>query len=366
MEDNLEKKKEEKEIEEKKEDFGSDEKDTLKEKNEEKEEVKEEKKEEEKEFRPDIKDFEEEEDVIKVRRPNFWKISTFLLLVLFGISLFTNGFGGLKSVSGNVVAEDAVSFINDNLLRGKATATLEKVEEQSGIYKATINVQGQTTDVYLTKDGNYMFLQAIPLNDDTLFKNIPSQEQPDVDMVALADDDPVKGDPNAPITIIEFSDFQCPFCGKFYRETLPQIKEKYIDTGKVKLIYRDFPLSFHENAQSAAEAAECANEQGKFWEYHDLLFEKQQDLSVENYKQWAEELGLDMEQFNECLDSGKYADEVTNDFSDGQAAGVTGTPAFFINGKKVSGAQPFSVFEQIIEEELSNLENETPTDESNE
>lgn len=166
------------------------------------------------------------------------------------------------------------------------------------------------------------------------------------------DDDPSKGSDNAPVTIIEFSDYQCPYCARFWRDTLPQIEEEYIETGKVKFVYRDFPLGFHQYAQKAAEAAECADEQGNYWDYHDKLFENQNALDTASLKQYAKDLGLDTAKFNDCLDSGKYASEVQKDFEDGQAAGVTGTPAFFINGQSVVGAQPFSAFKQVIDAEL--------------
>jgi len=168
-----------------------------------------------------------------------------------------------------------------------------------------------------------------------------------------ADDDPVKGDKNAPVTIIEFSDFQCPYCGRFYLQTLPKIEENYIKAGKVKFVYRDYPLSFHQFAQKAAEASECADEQGKFWEYHNKIFENQQLLSIENLKKWALDLGLDKNKFDTCLDLGKYEGETKKDFQDGAAAGVTGTPAFFINGILVEGAHPFETFKAIIEAELA-------------
>lgn len=184
----------------------------------------------------------------------------------------------------------------------------------------------------------------------------PRQEAPSApstDMSALIDDDTIKGDANAPVTIVEWSDFECPFCTRFYKETLWQIEENYIKTGKVKFVYRDFPLSFHANAQKAAEAAECADDQGNFWEMHDLLFENGVSRGTSSFKQYAADLGLDTASFNECLDSGKYASEVQKDFQDGQIAGITGTPGFIINGILVSGAQPFEVFQQIIESELA-------------
>lgn len=180
--------------------------------------------------------------------------------------------------------------------------------------------------------------------------NVIREENPIVGI--SIDDDAVLGDENAPVTIIEFSDYECPFCTRFYLNTLPQLKREYIDTGKVKLIYRDFPLSFHQNAQKAAEAAECAEEQGKYYEMHDKLFDEGVDGGVSSFKQYAKEIGLNAEEFNECLDSGEMASEVQKDFQDGQRAGVQGTPTFFINGKILKGAQPFEVFKQIIEEEL--------------
>ncbi|MFH1276388.1 MAG: thioredoxin domain-containing protein [Candidatus Woesearchaeota archaeon] len=176
---------------------------------------------------------------------------------------------------------------------------------------------------------------------------------PVVDMVALMDDDAVEGNPNAPVTIVEFSDYECPFCGRFYSQTYGQLKAKYIDTGKVKLVFRDFPLSFHAQAQKAAEAAECAGEQDKYYEMHDLLFEKGVSGGVNAFKSYAAELGLDTTAFNTCLDSGQMASEIRKDFSDGSRAGVKGTPAFFINGKLLSGAQPIQAFEQLIEAELN-------------
>ena len=170
---------------------------------------------------------------------------------------------------------------------------------------------------------------------------------------ASVDDDAILGDENAPVTIIEFSDYQCPYCGRFWAETLPLIKEQYIDTGKVRFIYRDFPLQNHPMAQPAAEAAECARDQGgddAFWEMHDLIFANQQSLSVDNLETWASDLGYDI---SSCLSSGEFRSEVLKDLVDGQKAGIKGTPGFVVNGKLVSGAQPFSVFQQIIEAELA-------------
>ena len=175
---------------------------------------------------------------------------------------------------------------------------------------------------------------------------------------ASEDDDAFLGDENAPIVIIEFCDYEGPFCQRFWSETLPLIKSEYIDTGKVKFVYRDFPLSsIHPMAQKAAEAAECvrdvAGSDEAYFEYHDTLFENQQDLSDDNLKLWAEEQGYDIE---ECLDNGDFTNEVLNDASDAQAAGGRGTPYFLVNSCPISGAQPFSAFEQVIEDILSGNE----------
>jgi len=171
---------------------------------------------------------------------------------------------------------------------------------------------------------------------------------------APADNDPFLGDPSAPVTIVEFGDFQCPFCKRFFDTTEKEIIDAYVKTGKARFVYRDYPLTaIHEMAQKSAEASECANEQDKFWSYHDRLYERQDGLSVANFKKWAGELGLNQSQFDQCLDSGKYYNEVQKDADDGQKAGVSGTPATFVNGRMISGAVPFGQFQTIIEEELS-------------
>lgn len=168
----------------------------------------------------------------------------------------------------------------------------------------------------------------------------------------IMDDDPVKGDPNAPVVIVEFSDFECPFCVRYYQEAYRQIEEEYVKTGKVRYVFRDYPLGFHPYAQKAAEASQCADDQGKFWEMHDKLFENQDKLDVSSLKQYAKDLELDSETFDQCLDSGKYEQEIVNDIRDAADYGIQGTPTFIINDKIVVGAQPFSEFKKIIDAEL--------------
>lgn len=162
------------------------------------------------------------------------------------------------------------------------------------------------------------------------------------------DDDPVLGPDDAPITIIEFSDFRCPYCKRFRQETLDVLLTSYPD--QIRLIYRDFPVV---GGFEAAIAAECADEQGEFWAFHDLLFSGElPDLNKEAFLAYAEKLELELDDFNSCLDEGRYASEVEADAVYASGLGVTGTPTFFINGIPLIGAQPLSVFTQIIDAEL--------------
>ncbi|MBI4895223.1 MAG: DsbA family protein [Candidatus Aenigmarchaeota archaeon] len=169
------------------------------------------------------------------------------------------------------------------------------------------------------------------------------------------DDDPYIGSNSSKITIVEFSDFQCDFCGKFHRDTFPLIKKNYIDTGKVKFVYRDYPIQGHDFAIQSAEAADCALEQNKFWEYHDILFNNQNALDLASLKKYAKDLGLNETRFNDCLDSEEYRPELVNDANDGIKYGVTQTPYFFINGVAIDGAYPYNIFESVIEQELAKV-----------
>jgi len=182
------------------------------------------------------------------------------------------------------------------------------------------------------------------------------------------DDDPVMGSKNAPLTVIEFSDYECPFCKRSFSDVIPNLKKDYIDTGKVKLVYRDFPLSFHQNAQKEAEASECARVQGGdavYFKFHDQIFTKTTSngtgLALEQLPVIAKDLGLNVNQFQQCLDSGKYKDEVAKDIADGAAAGVSGTPTWFIgkttsngtiDGTRIVGAQPYAAFKTVIDQQL--------------
>jgi protein-disulfide isomerase len=160
---------------------------------------------------------------------------------------------------------------------------------------------------------------------------------------------PVRGPSNSPVEIVEFADFQCPFCERAF-PTVMQVLNTYGD--RVHLVYRQFPLPNHPNARPAAEAAACAAEQGGFWPYHDRLFTNQSRLSDADLKEHAAQLGLDAKKFNACFDAKKYAKDVEDDIAVGTSAGINGTPAFYINGRELDGAQPFDAFKQVIDEEL--------------
>lgn len=172
-----------------------------------------------------------------------------------------------------------------------------------------------------------------------------------------ADDDPTRGDPNAPITIVEFGDFRCQYCGKFFKETMEPLLQNY--DGKIHLVYRDYPI-LGADSLTAALAAGCALDQGKYWEFHDLTYANQPDLSREMLLSHAESLTLNMSQFTTCLDEQQHIQEITADAIFAQNLGVTGTPAFFINGRFISGAQPYAVFAAAIDEELGKLAESTP------
>lgn len=172
-----------------------------------------------------------------------------------------------------------------------------------------------------------------------------------------ADNAPVKGPADAPVTIIEFSDFQCPYCRRVH-PTLKRLMHEY--QGRVKLVYRNFPLrNIHPQAQKAAEAAQCAAEQDRFWPYHDKLFSTSR-LQVDDLKKYAQELGLNTEQFNTCLDTDKYASKIEQDLQAGAKAGVNATPSFFVNGQPVSGAIPYDDFKELIDTALQQSQQAKP------
>lgn len=225
--------------------------------------------------------------------------------------------------------------------------------------------------IVLKQDNNEQKVQSAnsALSADSKTKNslIPKEEikiDPKNINIAGDGDDPSLGDPKAPITMVVFKDFQCHFCKKLHMEIQPQIVEKYVKTGKVKIIDRDFPF-LGPASVSAAEAANCAFEQNKYWEYVDALHSVQgghdpAPFKEDRLKEYAGDIRLNADKFNKCLDSEKYFDEVSKDFEEGKALGVKGTPTTYINGEVLNGALPFEDFEKVIEGLLANTTKNAP------
>jgi len=228
--------------------------------------------------------------------------------------------------------EEVASFYEGN--KARIPATLEQAREQIRLYL----MNQRKAEIYngliarLKKDHGFQSYLD-PLRIDVATEGHPS-----------------RGPAAAPVTLVEFSDFECPFCGTLF-PTLLRIERSYGD--KVRIVFRQFPIAeLHPNAPKAAEASLCANEQQRFWELHDAMFSDQQKLTLPDLKAKAAEIKLDMARFNSCLDSGKFADAVKKDLVEGSRAGVSGTPGMFINGRHLSGARPYEEIQQIIDDEL--------------
>lgn len=264
-----------------------------------------------------------------------------------------------KGVTGNAISEDVaaeklLSFINS---QGNGEATLVSTENTGSLYLVTVNYQNQNIPVFVTLDGSYLITDPIPLAGGSVPQPSRTESaQPKGPITVELGDSPTKGSTDAKVTFVEFSDYECPFCGRFYTDVYQTLEKEYIATGKVKLVFKDFPLSFHPEAQKAAESAHCVRDQkgdAGYFMMHNLLFENQQGLSVENEKKWARTLGVDGTAFDTCLDSGKHAKLVQDNLAYGQSLGVSGTPTSYINGKEIVGAQPYSVIKQMIEDEIT-------------
>ncbi len=243
----------------------------------------------------------------------------------------------LAESSGEVAIGDAEvrEFYDANAAR-MAGRSFEEVEERiRGLLEQQKKAQGQRALIARLRESAGVEIAL---------------EAPRFDVEAVG---PGLGPDGAPITIVEFSDYECPYC-KRAEPVVKQILERYPE--QVRFVYRHFPLGFHAQAKGAAEAASCADEQGRFWEYHAMLFEKSPALDAEALRRYAAELGLDAERFGSCLDEGRVSEVVQNDLEAGQRLGVQGTPAFFVNGVRLSGARPFEDFERLIERELKAAE----------
>ena len=265
----------------------------------------------------------------------------------------------VKNVSIDELKNRVSDFVNYNLLKPGVKAELLEASEEDQFYKFYFSIEKDGSKVadlnlYTTKDGEYVILNLIEIPEniekvrtDDVVKN-PSGTVRSGSQTGFDDEnEPYIGDENADIVIVGYSSYSCPFSKRFTVETLPKIMENF----SVKYVFKDFPVH-GEPSIKAHEAAYCAAEQGKYWEYHDILFERQSEWRGDLSKliDYAELLQLDTDEFKACLDSGKYREEVLKDREEGSKLGVKGTPTLFINGKKIVGAQPYRVFEEAIKE----------------
>ena len=256
----------------------------------------------------------------------------------------------------------SVAALLDAEVTGKVSLVTEK--EIEDFYQANkARMRGDETEIR-QKIRAFLQQQKLTARREAFVESLRSQgkvivrlQPPATIRVEVSTDGaPIRGAADAPVTVVEFSDFECPFC-KQTHPTLKQLLERY--PGKIRLAYRDFPLdSIHPQARRAAEAARCAQDQGKFWEYHDLLFTQSPQLAPEDLRRYAGQVGLDVAKFDGCLATGVHKAAVQRDLDEGNRLGITGTPAFFVNGRTLTGAQPIEAFTRLIEQELAGVASE--------
>ncbi|MEA2415262.1 MAG: hypothetical protein QOI58_1919 [Thermoanaerobaculia bacterium] len=238
----------------------------------------------------------------------------------------------------------------------EAKITQPDVAEIEPVYDGVADkYPGMTKDQVLAQIADGMRRQRLATRRTQFVKELRAAAGVKVNLepprVAVNADGPARGGASAPVTIVEFSDFECPFCGHAV-ETLQQVEKTY--GNNVRIVFRDYPLFSHRTAKRAAEAAHCAEEQGKFWEMHDRLFSKGGPLSDPDLYRFATQAGIDRNKFDQCLTSGKFKDAWKPSQDEGNRVGVTSTPSFFINGRMIVGAAGYDVFSRIIDEELAN------------
>lgn len=216
------------------------------------------------------------------------------------------------------------------------------------ILVAALLISGSILFVFLGRNGNSSSIRD------------GSEPPAKVADIQVTENDIVLGSQDAKVTLVEFSDYQCPFCRSFWANSLPTIKKDYIDTGKVRFVYKDFPLDFHPGAKPYAQAARCAGDQGKYWQMHDKIFSEQEkqgqgtiQYDGQSIGRWAGEIGLNLSDFNQCFSSNKYTERIDQDSRYGTSLATGGTPTFFINGIRMVGAQPLGNFLAVIEEQLN-------------
>lgn len=301
-------------------------------------------------------------------RSNPWMLSTIVLILLLGFMVVAGGITGNAVFSGSKssVGETTLEYLNAQVGGG---VVLKSVEEESGLYKVTVVYEGQDIPVYVTKDGKNLVSSLVPL-DGSASTTTPTSGPVDIDYTKLSHE-PSIGSADAPVTIVEFSDFSCPFCGAasgaseeyvaYMKQNNPSwespvqgIMENYVKSGKVRFILAYFPG--HGTGVQAQLVGWCLNEQSSdaFWKYHDLVFAVQDKTDdLEAMKALAKQAGGNANTLNACLTAKKYDSYIQSDTDYGRSIGVSGTPAFYVNGQLVSGAVPFSDIQATIEAELA-------------
>jgi len=278
-------------------------------------------------------------------------------------ALYQNRRNMLDQIIGDRLIEDAAKTAGqpvDKFLEADTAKRLKPISEEdvAQFYEQNKDrAQGRTLEQLRAEIKPYLeqrrVLQARAMLVDELRGKTATLKvmlEPPRYTVPVTAADPVRGNANAPVTIVEFSDFQCPFCQRV-NPTLAKVRETYGD--RVKIVFKDYPLPNHPQAPKAAEAARCAADQSKFWEMHDAMFANQRALEVPALKQTARAIGLDGGSFDTCLDSGKHAATIAKNATLGEQMGVNSTPTLYVNGRQVLGAMPFEVFKQVIDEELA-------------
>jgi protein-disulfide isomerase len=270
--------------------------------------------------------------------------TSFILYFIFGPNLKTNRLSKPARL-----AQEAIDFINQNLNVPQPLTLVEPVEEKNGllVFQAMMGTTTLPYPIFMTKDGEYLFLEVIPLKE--IKKRLAQIPKKDISSVNLSNR-PTLGPNNAPVKIVEFLDFTCPHCKNFSLNILPKIKKDYVSTGLVQIIFKNFPLNVY--SQKLALAGQCAFEQNKFWEFYDFIFTKENKMTDEEIKNVAKNLNLNVQQFSECFDSQKYLKEIEEDLQDGISVGVNGTPSFFINKKALKGGQNYEQFKNAIDSEV--------------
>ena len=313
--------------------------------------------------KPETEKYSESHTHVNIPKKNVWMISTVVLVIISLILLFLvlsdkGIFGGVSKTeaSGNLI-----KFLNEN---APSEVTFKDISVENGLYKVNVDFQGQTIPVYMTKDGKYMAsLQSIVLGSDSGNTN---SEPVNIDV----GNSPSIGNKDAKVTVIEFSDFSCPFCGAAsgksaenvaymksndasWQPPVTGIMKDYVNTGKVRFVYK---YSYgHSGGHPANLVGWCLNDQGLFWKFHDEAFAHQNDVEdLEKMKSLAKGVGADMTKLQSCLDSKKYDSQFDIETQQGTVAGVQGTPAFFVNGKIIEGAISYSKIKAMIDTELAN------------